>query len=234
LVIEIGSGKGALTGPLLDYASKLVAVEVDPYLVHYLRQKFAAALEAGRLSLIEGDILKTDLAPLIRGSGGGAAIAGNLPYYIASPILEKVFSLGALWERAVFLVQAEVAARLAASPGTRAYGYLSVLTQMHAQPEILFEVPRAAFRPPPKVDSAVIRLVPRDATTGWSVPDKQAFLRFAAACFRQKRKTLRNNLLPRYGHDRVDALPEGRLRAEQMNVSELVGLYHRLEAACTT
>jgi 16S rRNA (adenine1518-N6/adenine1519-N6)-dimethyltransferase len=231
LVIEIGPGKGALTASLLEIASRVVAVEVDPYLVHYLRQKFASALDSRRLSLIEGDILKTDLACLISQEGGRAAIAGNLPYYITSPILERIFSLES-WERAVFLVQTEVAARLAASPGTRAYGYLSVLAQLHSRPKILFEVSRAAFHPPPKVDSAVILLEPRDPSTELDLADKQGFLRFAAACFRQKRKTLRNNLAPLYGHDRLDALPEGRKRAEQLSLQELLNLYRALKEPC--
>jgi len=229
LAIEIGPGKGALTGPLLERTRKLVAIEVDPYLVHYLRQKFAAAIDTGRFELIEGDVLKTDLA-----AWGRAVIAGNLPYYITSPILERVLALGGSWKRAVFLVQAEVAARMAAPPGSRDYGYLSVLTQIFSRPEILFDVPRAAFRPPPQVDSAVIRLEPRGAAAELSLPDEAAFLRFASACFRQKRKTLRNNLAPLYGRERLDSLEEGRRRAEQLSVAELAALYHKLEARCPT
>ncbi len=224
LVIEIGSGKGALTAPLLERARKVAAIEVDPVLVHYLRQKFRDALDAGRLELIEGDVLKTDLS-----RWGPAVVAGNLPYYITSPILERVFALDG-WIRAVFLVQAEVAARIAASPGGREYGYLSVLAQMYARPEILVEVPRAAFHPAPKVDSAVVCLEPRDAAAEWEIPDREAFLRFASACFRQKRKTLRNNLAPVYGRERMDTLPEGRLRAEQLGVPELAALHRKLNA----
>lgn len=219
LAIEIGPGKGALTEALLARVQKLVAIEVDPFLVHYLRQKFSGALDQGRLVLIEGDVLKTDLT-----AWGPARVAGNLPYYITSPILEKLFAMGAHWTRAVFLVQAEVAARLAASPGSRDFGYLSVETQLFARPQILFPVPRAAFRPAPKVDSAVVRLDPHDA----GIPNRAEFLRFASACFRQKRKTLRNNLAPRYGKDRVDALPEARRRAEQMSIEELATLFERL------
>jgi 16S rRNA (adenine1518-N6/adenine1519-N6)-dimethyltransferase len=228
LVIEIGPGKGALTGPLLERVRKVAAIEVDPVLVHYLRQKFRDALDAGRLELIEGDVLKTDLS-----KWGPAVIAGNLPYYITSPILDRVFALDG-WIRAVFLVQAEVAARIAASPGGREYGYLSVLAQMYARPKILVEVPRAAFRPPPKVDSAVVCLEPRDAEADWGIlghePDREAFLRFASTCFRQKRKTLRNNLAPVYGRERMDSMPEGRLRAEQLGVPELAALYRKLNA----
>lgn len=222
-VIEVGPGKGALTECLLDRAEKVIAIEVDPYLIHYLLQKFREATQSGRLVLIEGDVLKTELR-----TWGPAAVAGNLPYYITSPILEKVFSLGDTWTRAVFLVQAEVAARLAAHPGTRDFGYLSVQTQIYAQAEILFPVSRTAFRPPPKVDSAVVRLEPRNAGAMLGPGNPDAFLRFASACFRHKRKTLRNNLAPVYGKERVDGLEETRMRAEQLSVAELAGLFRKL------
>ena len=223
MVIEIGPGKGALTESLLDRAQKLVAIEVDPYLVHYLRQKFRDPIDQGRLLLIEGDVLKTDL-----GAWGPAVVAGNLPYYITSPILEKLFGLGENWTRAVFLVQAEVAARLASPPGHRDFGYLSVQTQLHAHVEVLFPVSRTAFRPPPKVDSAVVRLEPRDAAAELGVSDPAGFLRFASAAFRHKRKTLRNNLAPVYGTELVSALKETQRRAEQLSVAELVELYRKL------
>jgi 16S rRNA (adenine1518-N6/adenine1519-N6)-dimethyltransferase len=202
----------------------VVAIEVDPYLVHYLRQKFQGALDEGRLELIEGDILKVDL----RAISPRPAIAGNLPYYITSPILDRIFSLSGAWEQAVFLVQSEVAARLAAVPGSRDFGYLSVLTQVHAHAEILFSVSREAFRPQPKVDSAVVRLTPRDAAVEWGIADLAGFLRFAQSCFRQKRKTLRNNLGPVYGLERIEGLPEAKLRAEQLSVAELAALYGKL------
>ena len=227
-VIEIGAGRGALTEALMERASKVTAIEVDPVLIHYLQQKFRDALESGRLELIEGDVLKTGLS---LDTPSPITIAGNLPYYITSPILERVFALGERWSRAVFLVQAEVAARLAASPGGRDYGYLSVLTQLHARPRILFEVARTAFRPAPKVDSAVVLLEPRDAAEEWNIPDKASFLRFASACFQHKRKTLRNNLAPAYGRERLDAMAEGRLRAEQLSVPQLAALYRQLDAA---
>jgi len=227
-VIEIGPGRGALTESLLQLPCKVIAIEVDPVLVHYLQHKFRDLLEAGRLELIEGDVLKTDLAALA--GGGRTVIAGNLPYYITSPILDRVFALGERWQKAVFLMQAEVAERLAAEPGGRDYGYLSVLTQVHACVQILCAVPRAAFRPPPKVDSAVVVLEPRDAAAEWGISDRTAFLRFASACFRQKRKTLRNNLAARFGREKMDVIEEGRLRAEQLSIAQLAALYRRLSA----
>ena len=205
----------------------MAAIEVDAVLVHYLRQKFREAIDAGRLQLIEGDVLRTDFSAV----ASSPVITGNLPYYITSPILERVFSLSGAWQRAVFLVQAEVAQRIAAGPGSRDFGYLSVLVQTHARAEILFPVGREAFRPQPKVDSAVVRLIPRDTAADLGVTDVAAFLKFAQHCFRHNRKTLRNNLGAAYGLKEIDALPEARLRAEQIGMSELAALYHKLTDA---
>jgi 16S rRNA (adenine1518-N6/adenine1519-N6)-dimethyltransferase len=219
LVVEIGPGRGALTEELLARAGRVVAIEVDPVLVHYLRQKFAGAIAEERFTLIEGDVLRADL-----GAWGPVPIAGNLPYYITSPILERTFAAQGNWTQAVFLMQAEVATRLCAQPGSRDFGYLSVVAQAQAHVERLMEVPAAAFRPPPKVESAVVRLVPRDAVADFGITDTQAFLRFASLCFRQKRKTLRNNLSVAYPKEVLDTLPEAKLRAEQMSIAELARL----------
>lgn len=214
LIIEIGPGKGALTQHLLERAERVVAIEVDPYLVTYLKQKFR---DAPNLTIVESDVLRADL-----GEWGPAVIAGNLPYYITSPIFEKVF-LSPGWKRAVFLIQKEVAERVTASPGSRDYGYLTVQTQLFAEPRLLFTVPRAAFHPPPKVDSAVVALDPKSAPV-----DTREFLKFAAACFHMKRKTLRNNLRSAYDGALVDALPEAPLRAEQISLDQMLSIYNRL------
>jgi len=222
LVIEIGPGKGALTQHLLSRAHRVIAVEVDPYLVTYLRQKFRGA---ANLTIVENDVLKTDLA-----QWGPAVIAGNLPYYITSPILEKVFATGAAWLRAVLLVQKEVGERLTASPGSRDYGYLTVATAVHSTIEYLFTVPAAAFQPPPKVESAAVRLTPRDQPLTSGVAD---FLKFASACFQYKRKTLRNNLRVAYDPATVDALPEAGKRAEQLALPEMLAIYEKLSSGRT-
>ena len=219
LVVEIGAGRGALTESLLERADKVIAIEVDPVLIHYLRQKFRDALDAGRLMLVESDILKIDLR-----EWGHAVIAGNLPYYITSPILERIFAAGASCKRAVILVQAEVATRIVAQPGCRDYGYLSVMVQSQARAERLFEVPRASFRPPPKVDSAVVRLEPIDAGIG----DLPYFLKFAGNCFRYKRKTLRNNLAGLYDRSAVESLVGPKDRAEALSIPELAKLFQAL------
>jgi len=216
LVVEIGPGRGALTEKLLKRAARVVAVEVDPLLVEHLHTRFGAE---PRLEIVCADALETDLA-----QWGRAPIAGNLPYYIASPILEKVLLLNP--PRAVFLIQKEVAERLVARPGERAYGYLTVRTALYAEARLLFEVKPTAFHPPPKVDSAVVLLAPRARDLG--LPDRDGFLRFLAQCFRQKRKTLRNNLAGCYGKERVDGWPESSLRAEQVSLEGFAEMFRRL------
>lgn len=221
LVVEIGAGRGALTEFLLARAERVVAVELDTVLVDRLRQRFPSE---PRLTIIQGDVLKTRLD-----QWGPAVIAGNLPYYITSPILEAVFRLGAQWRRAVLLVQHEVAQRLTARPGARDYGYLTVQTNFFAVPELLFRVPPGAFSPRPQVDSAAVQLTPRSQTEDCAIRDPQPFLEFVGRCFHHKRKTLRNNLLELYGHQ-VERWPEARLRAEQLSLEQFIDLYNRTTA----
>jgi len=219
LIVEIGPGRGALTWHLFPRANRVIAIEIDPVLVQYLRSKFR---DVPSFEVIESDILKTVLS-----NWGAVVVVGNLPYYITSPIIEKVLSLRPQLSRAVFLVQKEVAARLTALPGTRDFGYLSVQTQLLSEAQLLFPVPAAAFRPIPKVDSAVVRLTPR---VKLPLQDPAAFLRFAAAAFRQKRKTLRNNLLGTYDKARLDGMKETKQRAEQLALDDLIALWQRLES----
>jgi 16S rRNA (adenine1518-N6/adenine1519-N6)-dimethyltransferase len=217
VVVEIGPGKGALTAHLLERAERVIAIEIDHVLIQYLTAKFRGE---PRLELVEGDVLKVELAQY-----GPEAVAGNLPYYITSPIIEKVLGMRRPVRCAVFLVQKEVAERLTASPGARDYGYLSVATQFLAKAELLFTVAPGSFKPPPKVDSAVVRLTPRSPAT---VGDSAAFLRFVGLCFRHKRKTLRNNLGGVFPPEVVAALPEAGMRAEQLSLEMFVDLYGRL------
>jgi 16S rRNA (adenine1518-N6/adenine1519-N6)-dimethyltransferase len=215
LIVEIGPGRGALTEKLLLRADRVLAIELDAALVGHLRARFDS-----RLEVVHSDVLAVNLEQF-----GPVPIVGNLPYYITSPILEKVARLE--FPRAVFLMQREVAERLTAVPGTREYGYLTVQTGLFAKTRVLFHVKPGAFRPPPKVDSSVV-LLERQAAP---LADTEGFLQFASACFRQKRKTLRNNLIEVYGKVLVDALPEAGKRAEQLPIAELVAVYEGLIAS---
>lgn len=217
-VVEIGPGRGALTEKLLKRAARVIAVEIDPYLAGHLRRKFAGE---ERLEVIQQDVLETDLS-----RWGRTPIVGNLPYYIASPILAKVARLDAA--RAVFLIQKEVAERVVAKPGERAYGFLTVQIALWMESRLLFEVKPAAFHPPPKVDSAVVLLEPRKHEL--SIGDPDAFLEFVGLSFRHKRKTIRNNLSEIYGKEEIDAWPEAGLRAEQLSLEQFAAMYRRLEA----
>ena len=159
-----------------------------------------------RLHIHHADVLDTDLS-----QWGPAVITGNLPYYITSPIVERFLRLDSNFPLAVFLMQWEVAQRLLAEPHSRDYGYLTVATQTVCQLELVCKVPPSAFSPPPKVESAAVRLTRRPEVT----PDLPALLKFVSRCFTHKRKTLRNNLRPFYGAA-VDGMPEAGLRAEQL------------------
>lgn len=216
-VIEIGPGRGAFTKSLLPLVDELHVIEVDEFLVSHLRQKFKGE---EKLQIHHADVLKTDLS-----QWGPAVITGNLPYYITSPILEKFLNLDQRFQTAVFLIQLEVAHRLMADRMTRDFGYLTVATQLVCSVELVCRVDPKAFNPPPKVESAAIRLVRKD-----DIPaDLDDILKFASRCLVYKRKTIRNNLRPYYGVE-ADRQPEGFMRAEQLGVPGLVALYRRLSA----
>ncbi len=215
LAVEIGPGKGALTEYLLRLADKVVAVELDVALVAHLRQRW---LGETRLEIVEGDALHIDW---IRQAPG--VLVGNLPYYVATAIVSRYLRMPGELAQGVFLVQKEVAERITAKPGTRDYGYFSVECQFLSAVEYLFTVPPGAFQPPPKVESAVVRLTPRSDRR-----EVDKFLGFVSACFRQKRKTLRNNLAGRYSRDLMEGIPGLGRRAEELSVADFESLHSLL------
>ena len=218
-VIEVGPGRGSLTAHLLRRVDRLIAIEIDPGLATLLRDRFAGET---RLTIVEGDALHQDFR-----EWAPDAVCGNLPYYAATPILERAVRLGI---PAVGLIQKEVADRLIAAPGTREYGYLTCSMALYADARYLFTVKPGSFQPPPKVDSAVVSLTPNHNLAGLQV-EEAPFLKFLGMCFRQKRKTLRNNLSGAYPREWLEALPEASLRAEQCSLAELASLYQNLTNA---
>jgi 16S rRNA (adenine1518-N6/adenine1519-N6)-dimethyltransferase len=216
-VLEIGPGRGVLTSLLARRARRLIAVELDRVLAAQLRLRFGMF---PNVEVIEADILSVDVDSLFGPRPGlsrpgmefkpaPARVIGNLPYYITSDILLRIFYYSKYFETLVILVQKEMADRIAAEPGTRDYGLLSATAQLHASVEKLFTLPPGAFDPPPKVHSTVLRLTiaPRQHELGLDGNSgiKENFIDFLKLSFGQKRKTLWNNLKSNY--------PEAGLRA---------------------
>jgi len=195
-VVEIGPGHGAITEILARRSRRLVLIELDRELAPRLKAQFAdhASVFSDRplVEVIEADVLTVDLAALREGEAK-LAVVGNLPYYITSDILLRLFEFNEAISRAVVMVQREVADRVAAVPGRRDYGLLSATAQLYARVEKVMTLPPGAFRPPPEVHSTVLRLTmrPRFAELG---VEAEGFIRFLKAGFAQKRKTLAKNL----------------------------------------
>ena len=185
-IIEIGPGRGVLTDLLARYDNDLFAIEVDHLLSEQLRKRYS---DNARVHIVEQDVLKVDLTTLVQGD---FVVVGNVPYYITTPILFHVLRRP-LPRHAVFLVQREVAERVTATAGTSEYGALSVNVQAIATPQIVRHVPPSAFRPPPKVDSAVIKVVPRADPLVHS-GEIESFRRFVQATFGMRRKQVANVL----------------------------------------
>jgi 16S rRNA (adenine1518-N6/adenine1519-N6)-dimethyltransferase len=229
-VIEIGPGHGAITSILAERAKRLVALELDHALATELTFRFR---DHTNVKIVQIDVLRADLSALIPASET-ADVIGNLPYYITSDILLKLFSAGSagLLRRAVLMMQREVAERVTAEPGVREYGLLSATAQMNAEIMNLFTLPPSAFSPPPQVYSTVLRLefALRFAELG---VDPGGFDTFLRQCFAQKRKTLRNNLRAAGYATELFAsiwpkdIPE-QIRAESLDLSSLAALYRAL------
>jgi 16S rRNA (adenine1518-N6/adenine1519-N6)-dimethyltransferase len=217
--LEIGAGRGALTLRLAERARRVVAVEVDPRLASKLQQTAPPNVE-----LVTGDALALDLAPLVE---PGGRLVGNLPYYISSPLLRRFLALRARARDIHVVVQEEVARRVAAPPGCREYGILSVLLGLFADLDVPLRFPPGAFAPPPRVHSAALRArflsEPRVP-----IPDPDEFERFVALSFTRRRRTLENNLQDSYPNLKVYLrllkIGEGR-RPETLSVVEFGRLY---------
>jgi 16S rRNA (adenine1518-N6/adenine1519-N6)-dimethyltransferase len=232
-VFEVGPGEGALTRPLVESAGRVLAVEIDPLRVEALRGGFAGA---GNLRVLHGDVLGRSFAEWLLEAGWAppAVLVSNLPYNAATPILLRAVEEEGAVSRAVATVQKEVARRFAAKPGEEGYGYLSVRTAAVARARSHFDLPAGAFRPPPRVTSSVIELVPRSPRLE---PRKRArALALASLAFRSRRKTASNAIAA--GGAVARQAVEGalaaagldpRARAGELSLGDYLALADRLE-----
>ena len=239
-VLEIGPGTGILTSLLARRTRRLIAVEMDRVLAAQLRLKFGMAKN---VEIIEADILAIDFDSLFGPKPGlsrpgielkpqPAKVVGNLPYYITSDILLRLFEYAKYFQTIVIMVQREVADRIAAKPGGSDYGLLSATAQLYARVENLFTLPPGAFSPPPKVHSSVLRLTIEPQQEKLGVRG-DGFIDFLRLSFGQKRKTLWNNLKESYGESELKrALAEARVkpgaRAETLSLEESAAVYRAL------
>ncbi|MGA3081846.1 MAG: 16S rRNA (adenine(1518)-N(6)/adenine(1519)-N(6))-dimethyltransferase RsmA [Terracidiphilus sp.] len=229
-VIEVGPGRGAITGALAARAAHVLAVELDHELAAGLRAEFPAE----RVTVIEQDVLRFDFAAASASAGERLLVVGNLPYGITSQILLKLAASHAALDRAVLMVQREVADRVVAEPGSRDYGLLSVTVQMYGPAQRIFMLPPEAFTPPPDVHSTVFRwrFAPRFAELG---VEEAGFLRFVRQCFAQKRKTLANNLRAAgvppatVAAALAEAAIDSMARAEELPIESIAALWRSSE-----
>jgi 16S rRNA (adenine1518-N6/adenine1519-N6)-dimethyltransferase len=234
-VVEIGPGAGAITGALAARAAHVVAVELDAGLAAHLRTQFPPDRET-RVTVMERDVLQFDFAAASVAANQRLPVVGNLPYYITSQILLKLAADHVALDRAILMVQREVADRVTAKPGSRDYGLLSVTVQMYGPAEKLFTLPPESFSPPPDVHSTVFRwrFAPRFEELAL---DEASFLPFVRKVFAQKRKTLANNLrAAKIPADVVTAaLAQAKIdphaRAEALPVEALAALWHALKVS---
>jgi len=242
IVMEIGPGRGILTDILVNRANKLIAVEIDRMLAVQLRMRYARNYN---VEIVEGDFLTIDLNTLLGPKIGIMAdrqhldlahvrVIGNLPYYITSDILLRLFSFHHLLESIVIMVQREVADRIAAKPGSRDYGLLTVTSQFYTDIENVFTLPPGAFSPPPQVHSSVLRMkvAPKAAELG---VDARAFIPFLRLSFGQKRKTFFNNLKQSYSEERIkaalsDAGLRPDVRAEAVSLEQFATVFRHLRS----
>ncbi len=228
LVVEIGPGEGALTEHLARRGGHVIALEVDRALVDRLRRRLTT------VDVIEADARTWDYGALARPPGGRVLVAGNLPYSVGKPILQALVDARTAIDEMALMLQLEVAERVAAAPGSKTYGSLSILTQIYCEARIVLRVPPGAFRPPPKVESAVLRLRPL-AVPRVEAADQGRFHAVVRAAFAQRRKTLANALAAGLalsaGAVREAAGSAGvdpNRRAETLDIKEFAALARRL------
>jgi 16S rRNA (adenine1518-N6/adenine1519-N6)-dimethyltransferase len=214
-LVEIGPGQAALTIPLLQTAGHMDAIEIDRDLVPIVQEQCAPH---GELTLHNVDALKFDFTAL-KTDDRPLRLVGNLPYNISTPILFHLLESRTVIQDMHFMLQKEVVERMAAGPGSKTYGRLSVMLQAYCEVHHLFDIGPGAFKPAPKVDSSIVRLVPHDANA-LTIRDEERFARIVAASFAQRRKTLRNNLKGLLSEEQIrDAGIDPGVRSETLSVA---------------
>jgi 16S rRNA (adenine1518-N6/adenine1519-N6)-dimethyltransferase len=227
-VTEIGPGRGAITEALVEKAGKVIAIELDRNLIPYLNVKFK---DKENFHLIEADALEIDFRKLKSGNEQQAPckLVANLPYYISTAILQKLIEQRDCFSEMVLMFQREVVERITAKVGNSERGFLTVLTEAHLQTEKLFDVPPRAFQPAPKVWSAVVRLKPEQNA---EIENEKLFRQIVSAAFRQKRKTIVNNLKSEFANieEILDVCQiDKQRRAETLTIEEWKCLVDKLE-----
>jgi len=224
-VLEIGPGQGALTWSMAEKVKQLDAIEIDRELCEALKLKAASF---PHVHIDEQDALQCDLRNYLKETKETLRVVGNLPYNISTPLIFHLLSQDEFIEDMHFMLQKEVVQRMAAPPGSKTYGRLSVMVQYHCEVIPLINVPPSAFYPAPKVDSAVVRLIPRAWQTNPCAPSQLETV--VTAAFNQRRKTLRNSLKEYVTPDKMEkAGIDPSLRPEMLSIQDFVTLAHTLD-----
>ena len=223
LVIEVGPGKGALTGRIASLVNKIYAIEKDNFLFDELNKKYAAV---NNLEIINEDCLKTDFQSF--GKNSEVKFIANLPYNITSPVLSKLTENRSIFSNIIIMIQKEVGNRIASKPGNKTYGALSVMIQTYFDVTHLFTVPPAAFRPRPKVDSVVIKLIPTDEYSSL-INNTKLYSRVVKASFSSRRKMIINALKSEFSKEDIEISIRrsginGKNRAENLNIFQFIQL----------
>jgi 16S rRNA (adenine1518-N6/adenine1519-N6)-dimethyltransferase len=232
-VVEIGAGLGTLTARLAEVAAYVIAVERDRDMIEILRSELGGN---ARVELAEANALTFDYAGVAERAGRAPIVVGNLPYQIASPILFRLLDARRTIGRIVVMLQKEMVDRIIAEPGTKTYGALSVMVRMYGQPRLVCRVRAGGFVPAPRVDSAVLQVVPYPGgAPRVAITDDERFSRVVHAAFNQRRKTLRNALSAQFGAESVDralgaASLDGQRRGETLSVEEFARLAEAIDA----
>jgi 16S rRNA (adenine1518-N6/adenine1519-N6)-dimethyltransferase len=231
-VIEIGAGFGALTIPLAKKVSRIVAIEWDNRLVQYLKNHLSN--DSANVMIIHADVMNMDFNQICAGFDRPPVVIGNLPYYLATALIQRLLLLDCRFSRMIFMLQKEVAERIVAKPGTKAYGYLSLMVEYFAGAECFFKIPPSVFKPQPQVQSSVVRIIPRSGPPVKVIKETN-FFQLIKSGFKHRRKTLINALKldPKLAPGNIEEICndlgfERKVRAEALTLEDFARLSNAL------